>query len=121
MKAIMKPMSAEPLRCSVSFIKMSPVPVPKKMKTGNNQFLPRMSFRAEDCAMWESMRDDEPFFPPTTNTKATKASTMPIVATKFSFSFNRITPAKVGKTTESLLDSEVTVTPERCVEAAISK
>ena len=88
---------------------------------GNNQFLPRMSFLARDCAVLESMRDgEEPFFPPTTNTKATKASKMPIVATRFSFSLNNITPAKVGNTTESLLDSEVTVTPERWVEAVIS-
>ena len=59
-------------------------------------------------------------FPPTTNTNATKASTMPIVATQFSVSLNSTTPAKVGSTTESLLDSEVTVTPERWVEAVIS-
>ena len=45
---------------------------------------------------------------------------MPIVATKFSFSLNNTTPAKVGKTTDNLLDSEVTVTPERWVEAVIN-
>ena len=45
---------------------------------------------------------------------------MPIVATQFSFSLKSTTPANVGSTTESLLDSEVTVTPERWVEAVIS-
>ena len=39
---------------------------------------------------------------------------------EFNFSLNSTTPAKVGKTTESLLDSEVTVTPDCWVEAAIS-
>ena len=86
---------------------MSPMPVPKKMRTGNNQLI-LMSLLVV-------------FFPPTTNTNATKANTMPMVATKFSFSLNSTTPAKVGSTTDSLLDREVTVTPERCVEAVISR
>ena len=60
-------------------------------------------------------------FPPTTKTNATKAKTMPIDATKFSLSLNSTTPAKVGKTTDNLLDSEVTVTPERWAEAVISR
>ena len=72
--------------------------------------------------MLESMRGEAALlFPPTTNTNATKANTMPIVATKFNLSLNKTTPAKVGNTTDNLLDSEVTVTPERCVEAVISK
>ena len=72
--------------------------------------------------MLESMRGEAALlFPPTTNTNATKAKTMPIVATKFSLSPNKTTPAKVGKTTDNLLDNEVTVTPDRCVEAVISK
>ena len=102
----MKLMSGDPLLCSVSFIKMSPVPVPKKIKIGNIQLvLCDLSF----C-----------FFLPTTNVSATSASMMPMVAIQFSRSLNSITPAKVGNTTESLLDSEVTVTPERWVEAVIS-
>ena len=107
MKAIMKLMSSLVFCCSVSFIRMSPVPVPKKMRTGNNQLI-LMSLLVV-------------FFPPTTNTNATNAKTIPIVATKFSFSPNSTTPAKVGNTTDNLLDNEVTVTPERCVEAVISR
>ena len=116
----MKLMSSPLLRCSVSFIRMSPVPVPKKMKTGSNQLLPCMSFLLGDCAVRESMHGVDAL-PPTTKNKATKANTMPIVATKFSLSLNNTTPAKVGSTTDSLLDNEVMVTPERCVDAVISR
>ena len=57
----------------------------------------------------------------TTKAKATRAKTIPVETFKFSCSWKMRTPAKVGSTTDSLLESEVMVMPDNWVDAVISK
>ena len=101
--------SSERFLVSVIFIKTSPIPVLKNIKIGNKTINVVFS-----VLTWFLP------FPPTTKHKAVKANTMPVVWVNPRAYLRKRTPNKVGMTTESLLDSEVTVTPERWLETTIS-